>query len=153
VAALAFKTFADAHGDLTYLRVYSGTLRVGDQLWNPRCDKVERIARLVQMHADERIPVEEATAGEIAAAIGRRYTGTGDTPCPEREPVVLESMRFAEPVISLAIEPRSSADKDALDEALAKLSRDDPTFSTRVDDETGQKIIHGMGELHLEVLV
>jgi elongation factor G len=153
VSALAFKTFADSHGDLTYLRVYSGTLKVGDQLWNPRCDKVERIARLVQMHADERIPIEEAGAGEIAAAIGLRYTVTGDTLCPKRDPVVLESMTFAEPVISLAIEPRSSADKDALEAALEKLARDDPTFSTRVDDETGQKIIQGMGELHLEVLV
>jgi elongation factor G len=153
VSALAFKTFADSHGDLTYLRVYSGALKVGDQLWNPRCDKVERIARLVQMHADERIPIEEAGAGDIAAAIGLRYTVTGDTLCPKRDPVVLESMTFAEPVISLAIEPRSSADKDALEAALEKLARDDPTFSTRVDEETGQKIIQGMGELHLEVLV
>jgi elongation factor G len=153
LSALAFKTFADSHGDLTYLRVYSGTLKVGDQLYNPRRDKVERIARLVQMHADERIPIEEAGVGEIAAAIGLRYTVTGDTLCPKREPILLESMSFAEPVISLAIEPRSSADKDALEAALEKLARDDPTFSTRVDEETGQKIIHGMGELHLEVLV
>jgi elongation factor G len=153
VTALAFKTFADSHGDLTYLRVYSGTLKVGEQVYNPRRDKVERIARLVQMHADERIPIEEAGVGEIAAAIGLRYTVTGDTLCPKRDPVVLESMTFAEPVISLAIEPRSSGDKDALEEALEKLARDDPTFSTRVDEETGQKIIQGMGELHLEVLV
>jgi elongation factor G len=153
LASLAFKTFADSHGDLTYLRVYSGTLRVGDQVWNPRCDKVERIARLVQMHADERIPIEQAAAGEIAAAIGLRYTVTGDTLCTKRDPIVLESMSFAEPVISLAIEPRSSADKDALETAIEKLARDDPTFSTRVDEETGQKIIQGMGELHLEVLV
>ena len=153
VAALAFKTFADSHGDLTYLRVYSGTLKVGDQLWNPRCDKVERIARLVQMHADHRIPIDEAGVGEIAAAIGLRFTATGDTLCPKRDPIVLETMDFPEPVISLAIEPRSSADKDALETALEKLARDDPTFSTRIDEETGQKIIHGMGELHLEVLV
>jgi len=153
VTALAFKTFADSHGDLTYLRVYSGVLKVGDQLYNPRRDKVERIARLVQMHADERIPIEEAGVGDIAAAIGLRFTATGDTLCPKRDPIVLESMNFPDPVISLAIEPRSSADKDALEAALEKLAKDDPTFSTNVDEETGQKIIHGMGELHLEVLV
>jgi elongation factor G len=153
LAALAFKTFADSHGDLTYMRVYSGVLRVGDQVYNPRRDKVERIARLVQMHADERLPIEEAGVGDIAAVIGLRFTSTGDTLCPKREPIVLESMNFPEPVISLAIEPRSAADKDALEAALEKLAKDDPTFSTNVDEETGQKIIHGMGELHLEVLV
>jgi len=153
LAALAFKTFADSHGDLTYMRVYSGALRVGDQVYNPRRDKVERIARLVQMHADERIPIEEAGVGEIAAVIGLRFTSTGDTLCPKRDPIVLEPMEFPDPVISLAIEPRSAADKDALEAALEKLARDDPTFSTNVDEETGQKIIHGMGELHLEVLV
>src|SRR6185436_17041955 len=104
-------------------------------------------------HADERIPIEEAGVGEIAAAIGLRFTSTGDTLCPKHDPIVLEPMDFPEPVISLAIEPRSSADKDALEAAIEKLARDDPTFSTRVDEETGQKIIHGMGEPHLEVLV
>jgi elongation factor G len=153
LAALAFKTFADSHGDLTYMRVYSGALRVGDQVYNPRRDKVERIARLVQMHADERIPIEEAGVGDIAAVIGLRFTSTGDTLCPKRDPIVLESMEFPDPVISLAIEPRSAADKDAMEAALERLAKDDPTFSTNVDEETGQKIIHGMGELHLEVLV
>ncbi len=153
VTAFAFKTFADSHGDLTYLRVYSGTLAVGDQVWNPGRDKVERISRLVQMHADERIPVEQAGPGEIAAAIGLRYTTTGDTLAPKQHPVVLEAMHFAEPVIALAVEPRSAADKDALEAALQKLQRDDPTFSFKLDEETGQTIMNGMGELHLEVLV
>ncbi|MCG3133730.1 MAG: Elongation factor G [Planctomycetes bacterium] len=153
LAALAFKTFADSHGDLTYLRVYSGTLKVGDQVWNSTRDKVERIARLVQMHADRRIPVDEAGPGEIAAAIGLRWTSTGDTLTSKNGAVVLESMRFAEPVISLAVEPKSAADKDALEDALRKLQRDDPTFTARTDEETGQTIISGMGELHLEVLV
>lgn len=150
--ALAFKTFADRHGDLTYLRVYSGELRVGSQVFNPRAGNVERISRLVQMHASSREPVEVAPAGDIAAAIGLRWTTTGDTLCPKHEPVVLGSMEFADPVISLAVEPRSSAERDALDDALQKLSRDDPTFTIHVDAETGQTIISGMGELHLEVL-
>ena len=153
VAAFAFKTFADAHGDLTYLRVYSGTLEVGDQVWNPTRDKVERIARLVQMHADEKIPIERVGPGEIAAAVGLRFTVTGDTLTTKQAPVVLESLTFAEPVISLAVEPRSGGDKDALEAALAKLERDDPTFRHRTDEETGQTLISGMGELHLEVLV
>src|SRR5262249_42823361 len=101
LAALAFKTFADSHRDLTCLRVYAGTLKAGEQVFNPRRDKIERIQRLVQMHADERIPIEEAGVGEIAAAIGLRFTVTGDTLCPKRDPILLESMSFAEPVISL----------------------------------------------------
>ncbi|MCE9636153.1 MAG: elongation factor G [Planctomycetes bacterium] len=153
LAAYAFKTFADAHGDLTYVRVYAGTLRVGDQIWNSTRDKVERVARLVQMHADARLPIEEAGPGEIAAAIGLRYTVTGDTLTHRHGPILLERLHFAEPVIALAVEPKSSADKDALEQALEKLARDDPTFSCRTDEETGQTLISGMGELHLEVLV
>jgi elongation factor G len=153
LAALAFKTFAERHGDLTYLRVYSGSLRVGDQVYNSRQNRVERVARLLQMHADSREAIDEAPAGEIAAVVGLRFTSTGDTLCKKQHPIVLESMRFADPVISLAIEPRSSADRDNLDGALAKLARDDPTFTSHVDPETGQTLISGMGELHLEVLV
>ena len=151
--ALAFKTFADPHGDLTYVRIYSGTLEVGDQIWNPRQDRPERIARLVQMHADDRIPIEQAVAGDICAVVGLRFTVTGDTLCPKHSQVVFEAMHFADPVISLSIEPRSSADKDNLETALTKMARDDPTFTTHTDEETGQAIISGMGELHLEVLV
>ena len=153
LAAFAFKTFADSHGDLTYVRVYSGVLKVKDQVYNPVRDRVERVGQLVQMHADERIPLQEAVAGDIAAVIGLRFTTTGDTLCTKRDPIVLESLSFAEPVIALAIEPKSSADKDNLEAALAKLSRDDPTFTTHIDEDTGQTIISGMGELHLEVLV
>ncbi len=153
LTALAFKTHADSHGDLTYVRVYSGVLRVKDQVYNPARDRVERVGQLVQMHADDRIPLEEAVAGDIAAVIGLRFTTTGDTLCTKRAPIILESMKFADPVIALAIEPRSSADRDSLETALARLSRDDPTFTTHVDEDTGQTIISGMGELHLEVLV
>ncbi len=153
VSAFAFKTHGDSHGDLTYVRVYSGVLRVKDQVYNPRCDRVERIGKLVQMHADDRIPVDEVRAGDIAAVVGLRFTVTGDTLCPKNQAILLESMNFADPVISLAIEPRSSADKDNLETALEKLARDDPTFSTHIDEDTGQTIINGMGELHLEVLV
>ena len=153
LTALAFKTYTDSHGDLTYVRVYSGVLSVKDQIHNPGRDKVERVGQLMQMHADERIPMEQAVAGDIAAVIGLRFTVTGDTLCTKRDPILLESMHFADPVISLAIEPKSSADKDALEAALEKLARDDPTFTTHIDDDTGQTIISGMGELHLEVLV
>jgi elongation factor G len=153
LSALAFKTYADTHGDLTYVRVYSGVLKVKDQIYNPGRDRVERVGQLVQMHADDRIPLQEAVAGDIAAVIGLRFTTTGDTLCTKRDPIVLESMHFAEPVISLAVEPKSSADKDDLEAALERLSRDDPTFTTHIDDDTGQLIISGMGELHLEVLV
>jgi elongation factor G len=152
-SALAFKTFAEKHGDLTYLRVYSGTLKANDQLWNPGRDKIERLGRLLRMHANDRAPVEEAGPGDIVAMVGLRYTVTGDTLCPKKAPVLLESMRFPETVMSLAIEPRSTADRDALSVALGRLSRDDPTFDFRTDEDTGQTVISGMGELHLEVLV
>ena len=153
LAALAFKTFAEKHGDLTYLRVYSGVLKRNDQPWNSGRDRVERIGTLLRMHANRREAVEEAGPGDIVATIGLRFTVTGDTLCSKKDPVVLESMRFPETVMSLAIEPRSTADRDALSEALGRLSRDDPTFTFRTDEETGQTVISGMGELHLEVLV
>ncbi len=153
LTAFAFKTCSDTHGDLTYVRVYSGVLKAKDQIYNAGRDRVERVGQLMQMHADERIPLQEAVAGDICAVVGLRFTVTGDTLSTKRGPIVLESVHFADPVISLAVEPTSSADKDALEEALAKLSRDDPTFTTHVDEDTGQTIISGMGELHLEVLV
>ncbi len=153
LCALAFKTFSERHGDLTYLRVYSGELHGNDQVYNPGKDRVERVGRLLRMHANSRAAVEEAGPGDIVATVGLRYTVTGDTLCPKKHPILLETMRFPDTVMSLAIEPRSGADRDALTAALGKLARDDPTFESRVDEETGQTVISGMGELHLEVLV
>ncbi len=153
LAVLAFKTFAERHGDLTYLRVYSGTLRSNEQVWNPGRDRVERVSRLVRMHANARTPVEEAGPGDIVATLGLRYTVTGDTLCRRKDPVLLEPPGFPHTVISLAVEPKSTADRDALTQVLGRLMRDDPTFEFRTDDETGQTVISGMGELHLEVLV
>jgi elongation factor G len=153
LAALAFKTFAEKHGDLTYLRVYSGVLKRNEQVYNATRDRVERVGQLLRMHANHREPVEEAGPGEIVATVGLRFTVTGDTLCEKKGPVVLESMRFPETVMSLAIEPKSGADRDALQASLEKLAKDDPTFTARTDDETGQTVISGMGELHLEVLV
>jgi elongation factor G len=121
-------------------------------MWNPRLEKHERAMRILRMHANEREPLEEAKAGDIVALVGLKSVATGDTLCDKAQPVALEAIRFPEPVISMAIEPKSGADKDRLDEALARLSREDPTFHTRVHEETGQTIIAGMGELHLEVL-
>ena len=123
LVAYAFKTYSDRHGDLTYLRIYSGTLRLGDQVHNATRGKVERVSRLMEMHAEERRAIEMVSAGDIAAVVGLRYTVTGDTLCPKQAPFVLEELRFAEPVISLAIEPRSSADRDDLEEALQRLAR------------------------------
>jgi elongation factor G len=153
LCALAFKTFSEKHGDLTYLRVYSGTLKGNDQVYNATRDRVERVGKLLRMHANHREPVEEAGPGDIVATVGLRFTVTGDTLCPKKHPVVLEAMRFPDAVMSLAIEPRSSADRENLASGLEKLARDDPTFTARTDEETGQTVISGMGELHLEVLV
>ncbi len=153
LAALAFKTFSERHGDLTYLRVYAGVLKRNDQVWNSTRDRVERVGQLLRMHANHRVAVEEAGPGEIVATVGLRFTVTGDTLCPKKAPILLEAMRFPETVMSLAIEPRSSADRDSLAEVLARLAKDDPTFTARTDEETGQTVISGMGELHLEVLV
>jgi elongation factor G len=138
---------------LTYFRVYSGSLPAGSYIYNSSKDKRERIGRLLQMHANRREEIDEVFAGDIAAAIGLRDTRTGDTLCDPDDPVILESMRFPEPVISVAIEPRTKADQDKLATALQKLSEEDPTFRVYTDQETGQTIIAGMGELHLEIIV
>jgi elongation factor G len=151
-AALAFKILTDAHGDLTFVRIYSGTLEQGQGMYNPRLGKHERALRIVRMHANEREPLAKAMAGDIVALVGLKATATGDTLCDKSRPVALEPIQFPAPVISMAIEPRTNADRDRLNEALARLAREDPTFRTSLDAETGQTIIAGMGELHLEVL-
>ncbi|MBI1849689.1 MAG: elongation factor G [Planctomycetes bacterium] len=151
-AGLAFKIFYEAHADLTFVRIYSGTLRTGDQVYIPRLKRPERIGRIFRMHANERQTIDEAQAGDIIAVPGLKLTVTGDTLCDPAHPIALESMTFPEPVISMAIEPKTLADRDKLLESLKRLEREDPTFTQRVDDETGQLIVSGMGELHLEVL-
>ena len=153
-SALAFKIATDPFvGRLTYFRVYSGTLQAGAHTLNSTQDKKERVGRLLQMHANKREEREEVFAGDIAAAIGLKHTKTGDTLCALDDPIVLESMSFPEPVIRVAIEPKTKADQDKLGEALAKLAEEDPTFRVHTDEETGQTIISGMGELHLEIIV
>ena len=153
-AALAFKIMTDPYvGKLTFFRVYSGILKAGSYVYNSTKDRRERIGRLLQMHANKREEVEEVRAGDIAAAIGLKDTKTGDTLCDENAAIILEAMRFPEPVISVAIEPKTKADQDKLSIALQKLSEEDPTFRVHTDDETGQTIISGMGELHLEIIV
>ncbi|GIW71426.1 MAG: elongation factor G [Planctomycetota bacterium] len=152
LCALAFKTQVTSFGELTWLRVYSGTLTSGAQVYNPRAQKKERLGQLWLMHADAREKIESAGPGEIVAAVGLKYTVTGDTLCPTHQPVTVEPMDFPETVISMAIEPRTSAERDKLLEVLGRLQREDPTFAVREDEETGQTIISGMGELHLEVL-
>jgi elongation factor G len=153
-AALAFKIVTDPYvGKLTYFRVYSGTLKSGSYVYNATKDKKERISRILQMHANHREDVAEVGAGNVVAAVGLRDTGTGDTLCDADHPIVLESMQFPEPVISVAVEPKSKADEDKLSAALAKLAEEDPTFKVRFDQETGQTLISGMGELHLEIIV
>src|SRR5438046_2032566 len=140
-------------GKLTFFRVYSGVLAAGSYVYNSTKDKKERIGRLLQMHANKREEIEEVRAGDIAAAIGLKDTKTGDTLCDADHPIILEAMKFPEPVISVAIEPKTKADQDKLSLALQKLSEEDPTFRVHSDAETAQTIISGMGELHLEVLV
>lgn len=153
-AALAFKIQADPFiGKLTYIRVYSGTLQSGSYVFNPGKNNKERISRIVRMHSNNREEVKEVRAGDIAAVVGLKNTGTGDTLCDETKPVILESMEFPEPVISVAIEPKSKADEEKLANALSRLAEEDPTFTVRSDEETNQTIISGMGELHLDVLV
>jgi len=153
-AALAFKIASDSYvGRLTYVRVYSGKIEKGKQLLNPRTEKKERIGRILLMHANRQEDRDEAVAGEIVAVVGPRATGTGDTLCDPKKPIVLESMLFPDPVVSIAIEPKTKADEEKLTSTLDRLSEEDPTFVTRTDDETGQTIISGMGELHLEVLI
>jgi elongation factor G len=149
---LAFKILSDPHGDLTFVRVYSGSLKQGQGLYNPRLERHERAMRILRMHANEREPLDAALAGDIVALVGLKQTATGDTLCDKSHPIALEPIVFPQPVISMAIEPRSAADRDRLEEALARLSREDPTFRTSRHEETDQTIISGMGELHLEVL-
>jgi elongation factor G len=153
-SALAFKIATDPFvGKLTFFRVYSGVLRSGSYVYNATKGERERVGRLLQMHANHREEIEEVRAGDIAAAIGLRKTTTGDTLSDEEHPIILESMSFPEPVISVAVEPKTKADQDKMGIALQKLAEEDPTFRVRTDDETGQTIISGMGELHLEIIV
>jgi elongation factor G len=153
-SGLAFKIQTDPHvGKLTYIRVYSGVLESGSYVYNSSQDEKERVGRLLLMHANKREEISEARAGEIVAAVGLKNTKTGDTLADEEAPIILEGITFAEPVISLAIEPKTKADQEKMGLALNKLSEEDPTFSIKVDHETGQTIIGGMGELHLEIIV
>ena len=153
-AALAFKIMADPFvGKLAFFRVYSGTMNAGSYVLNSTKDKKERVGRILQMHANKRQEIDKVYSGDIAAAVGFKFTGTGDTICDEQNPVILESMEFPEPVIELAIEPKTKAGQGKLGEALAKLAEEDPTFRAHTDQETGQTIIAGMGELHLEIIV
>jgi len=153
-AALAFKIATDPFvGKLTFFRVYSGVLQSGSYVYNSTKDKRERVGRLLQMHANKREEIEEVRAGDIAAAIGLKDTRTGDTLCDDEHPIILEAMKFPNPVIDVAIEPKTKADQDKLAIALAKLAEEDPTFRVHTDAETSQTIISGMGELHLEIIV
>jgi elongation factor G len=152
--ALAFKIQADPHvGKLTFFRVYSGKIAAGSYVYNANRGSRERLGRILRMHANKREEVAELYAGDIAAGVGMKQVGTGDTLCDEANPIVLESMKFPEPVISVAIEPKSKADEEKLGIALGRLAEEDPTFRVRSDEETGQTIIAGMGELHLEIIV
>jgi elongation factor G len=153
-AALAFKVMTDPYvGKLTFFRVYSGTAKAGSYVYNPNSQKRERLGRVLQMHANSREDIQLVRAGDIAAAVGLKHTRTGDTLCDENKHILLESMHFPEPVISVAIEPKTKADQEKLSGSLVKLSDEDPTFRVRTDEETGQTIISGMGELHLEIIV
>lgn len=153
-SALAFKVMSDPYvGRLTYFRIYSGTLEAGSYIYNATRDKRERIGRLLQMHANKREEIQTASAGDIIAAVGLKFTSTGDTLSDENQPIVLESMTFPEPVISVAIEPKTKVDQEKMGQALQRLADEDPTFRIRTDEETGQTLIWGMGELHLEIIV
>jgi len=152
--ALAFKVAVDPYvGKLTYFRIYSGNLKNGSYVINPGREKRERITKILRMHANHREEVEEAGAGDIVAGVGLREAVTGDTLCMEKQEILLESIKFPDPVIDVAIEPRTKADQDKIGESLKKLGEEDPTFRTRTDEESGQTIISGMGELHLEIIV
>jgi elongation factor G len=153
-SALAFKIMTDPFvGQLTFFRVYSGTLLAGSSVLNSTKGKTERVGRLLKMHANKREEIKEVNAGDIAAAVGLKSVTTGDTLCDEKQPVLLESMDFPEPVIQLAIEPRTKADQEKLGQGMSKLMGEDPTFRVRTDEQTGQVVIAGMGELHLEIIV
>jgi elongation factor G len=154
LSALAFKIMSDPYtGQLTFFRIYSGTLKSGDSVFNPTKGKRERIGRLLKMHANKREEIQEVSAGDIFAAVGLKYTTTGDTICTEKEPIILESINFPEPVISVALEPKTKGDMEKLGVSLHKLTLEDPSFKVKTDEETGQTIISGMGELHLEIIV
>ena len=153
-AALAFKIMADPYvGQLTFIRVYSGQLKSGESVMNARTQKHERIGRLLKMHANKREDIQEILAGDICAAVGLKNVGTGDTICNEQHPILLESITFAVPVISVAVEPKTKADQEKMGMALARLAQEDPTFKVHTDPDSGQTIISGMGELHLEIIV
>jgi elongation factor G len=153
-AALAFKIMADPFvGQLTFIRVYSGQLKTGDSVRNVRTTKTERIGRLLKMHANKREEISEILAGDICAAVGLKNVGTGDTICNEDHPIALESITFAVPVISVAVEPKTKADQEKMGMALSRLAQEDPTFKVHTDPDSGQTIISGMGELHLEIIV
>ncbi|ASJ71819.1 Elongation factor G 1 [Granulosicoccus antarcticus IMCC3135] len=153
-AALVFKIANDSYvGSLAFLRVYSGVVKTGDMVFNPLRGKKERIGRLLQMHANNREEIKEVHAGDIAAAVGLKEVGTGDTLCEQRQAIALERMEFPEPVISVAVEPKTMADQDKMAAALGRLAREDPSFRVRTDDDSGQTIISGMGELHLDIIV
>ena len=153
-AALAFKVMTDPFvGRLTYFRVYSGVAKAGSYVLNASKDTKERFGRILQMHANHRADIDEVDAGDIAAAVGLKNTTTGDTLCDDKHPIILESMIFPEPVIQMSVEPKTKADSEKMDAALAKLAEEDPTFKTYTDEETGQTIIAGMGELHLDIIV
>ncbi|MEO0800856.1 MAG: elongation factor G [Cyanobacteria bacterium J06642_2] len=153
LAALAFKVMSDPFGRLTFVRLYSGVLKKGSYAYNPTKDKKERVSRLIVLKADERIEVDELRAGDLGAVLGLRNTFTGDTLCDAEQPVILESLFVPEPVISVAVEPKTKADLDKLSKALDSLSQEDPTFRVTTDPDTNQTLISGMGELHLEILV
>ena len=153
-SALAFKIMNDKFvGQLVFVRVYSGTLDAGSGVYNSTRDRKERVGRLVRMHANDREDIESVSAGDIAAVVGLKDTRTGDTLCDPGKPIVLESMDFPTPVIAVAIEPKTKADEEKLGLSLARLALEDPTFKVNVDPETNQTLIHGMGELHLEIIV
>jgi elongation factor G len=153
-SALAFKIMTDPFvGQLTFFRVYSGSASAGSYIQNATKDKKERLGRILKMHANKREDISEVMAGDIAAAVGLKYTTTGDTLCDPSHPVILEAMEFPEPVISVAIEPKTKVDQERLGQSLAKLAQEDPSFRVRTDEETSQTIIAGMGELHLEIIV
>jgi elongation factor G len=154
LSALAFKIMSDPYtGQLTFFRIYSGSLKSGDSVFNPTKGKRERIGRLLKMHANKREEIQEVSAGDIFAAVGLKHTTTGDTICSEKEPIILESITFPEPVISIAIEPLTKGDLEKLGTSLQKLALEDPSFKVKTDEETGQTILSGMGELHLEIIV
>jgi len=154
LAALAFKIMTDPFvGQLTFIRVYSGQIKTGDSVWNPRVQRRERIGRLLKMHANKREEISEIYAGDICACVGLKNISTGDTVCDEKHPIVLETIEFPAPVISVAVEPKTKGDQEKMGVALSKLANEDPTFKVHTDPDSGQTIISGMGELHLEIIV